>query len=275
MFDAPDILENIKKRVVSKIHTGFEKLMSTKVGLYIYYGVTWYIKTNEQAKRSYKKFYDSQPIFRYCVDHGSYILKYLFAIANNQKIEPMRSNWICSSMMMTRDPNKFIGDSYYCIETYDFLKSLDNSSESYTSSAISMGSIIKSSKIIKEGMVTMKTDNRYSNTVYYKNKTVSINDLIELPVEPSSVSFLSIKYTHPIMKSEIFIDLPKSYYYANNEILSPFFIKRFLEHQPLNYHFDDDYVVEILDNDIKTIQIKNNQYILIRESTYVVVNMSE
>jgi hypothetical protein len=277
MFEASDIIGNIKKQLECKINTACEKIMSSKVGLFVYYGVTWYVKTSERAKRYYKQIYDTRPLFKYCVDHTFYGIKYILSIANNQKIEPMQSNWICSSIMMVRDQNRFSGDSHNCVETYDFLKSVDNVSDSYSSAALSMDSIIKSSNIIKEGMVTMKTDNKYANTIYYKNKNVGINDLIESVniTEPSNISFLSIKYTHPIMKSAIFIDLPKGYYYANNEILSSFFIKRHLEYQHLNYHFDDDYVVEIMDNNIQTIELRKNQYILLRESTYTVVNMSE
>jgi hypothetical protein len=277
MFEASDIIGNIKKQFVSKFNTAFEKVMSTNIGLYFYYGITWYVKTTERVKLSYKQLYNSQPLFRYFINNTSYGIKYIFAIVNNQKIEPMQSNWICSSLMMSRDPSCFVGDLYYSVETYDFLKSSENACGSYSSSALAIDSIIKSSSIIKEGMVTMKTDNQYVNTIYYKNKTVSINDLVDSVniTEPSTVSFLSIKYTHPIMKTEIFIDLPKEYYYANNEILSPFFIKRFLEHQSLNYHFDDDYVVEIMDNDIQTIELRKNQYILLRESTYTVVNITE
>ena len=275
MFEAADIIGNIKKQIVSKINTIYEKAMSSNVGLYAYYGITWYVKTSERIKRSYKQLYDSRPLFRYFINNTLYGIKYVLAIANNQKIEPMQPNWICNSMMMYRDSNKFIGDSHYCVEIYDFLKSVDNASDSYSSAALSMDSIIKSSKIVQEGMVTMKIDNKYSNIIYYKNKTVDINDLIDLPTTASNISFLSIKYTHPIMKSEVFIDLPKSYYYVNNEILSALFIKRHLEHQHVNYHFDDDYVVEIIDNDVQTIELRRNQYILLHESTYTVVNMSE
>jgi len=275
MFEAANIIGNIKKQIVSKINTIYEKVMSTNIGLYAYYGITWYVKTSENVKQRGRCIYNRYSIVKTVVDHSLYIAQYLLAAINNQKIEPMSSKWICNTFLMFRDPNKFVGESYYYIDTYEFLKSSTDLPDSYSEAAMSMDSIIRSSTIIQEGMVTMKNNNQYANTIYFKNKPTAINDQIELPTELSSISFLSIKYMHPIMKDDIFIDIEKGYYYANNEILSPLFIKRHLEHQATNYHFDMDYEIEIIDNDIQKFQLKSNQYILLGKSTYTVVNMSE
>lgn len=275
MFEVADIITNLKKQVTSKFYGVFEKIMSSNIGLYAYYGITWYVKTSEKVKQNCKSYYNSYPVIKTVVDNSLYGAKYLLAVINNQKIEPMCSNWICNTFLMVRDPTRFIGDPYYYIDMYEFLKTPTDSNDSYSGAAMSMDSIIRSSNIIKEGMVTMKNGNQYANTIYFKNKKVAINDLIELPTQPNGLSFLSIKYTHPIMKNHIFIDIEKGYFYANNEILSPLFIKRYLEHQAINYHFDLDYVIEIIDNNIESLQLKSNQYILLGESTYTVMNISE
>jgi len=120
-----------------------------------------------------------------------------------------------------------------------------------------------------EGMVTLKVENKYANQVFLKPRPVTMSAV--LPLVPSPHFFLSIKYTHPLMKTSIYIDLDKGYYNVNNEILSPLFIKRYLEHQPLNYHFDLDYVVEILDNNVQTVELRSSQYVLLGNSEYVVV----
>ena len=275
MFEAPDIIANIKNQVVSKYKAFFENIMSSNVGLYAYYGITWYVKTSENVKLRGKRIYNRYSIVKTFVDHSLYVARYLLAVINNQKIEPMSSKWICNTFLMFRDPNKFVGESFYYIDTYEFLKSSTDLPDSYSEAATSTDSIIRSSTIIQEGMVTIKNDNQYANTIYFKNKPTAINEPNELPTEVSSISFLSIKYMHPIMKDDIFIDIEKGYYYANNEILSPLFIKRHLEHQATNYHFDMDYEIEIIDNDIKKFELKSNQYILLGKSTYTVMNISE
>jgi hypothetical protein len=275
MFEAPDIIANIKKQVVSKYNAIFKKIMSSYVGLYAYYGITWYVKTSENVKQRGKRIYNMYPIVKTIVDHSLYVSRYLLAAINNQKIEPMSSKWICNTFLMFRDPNKFVGESFYYIDTYEFLKSSADLPDSYSGAVTSTDSILRSSTIIQEGMVTMKNENQYANTIYFKNKLTAIKEPIELPNELSGISFLSIKYTHPMMKDHIFIDIEKGYYYVNNEILSPLFIKRYLEHQAINYHFDMDYEIEIIDNDIQKFQLKSNQYILLGKSTYTVMNISE
>ena len=75
------------------------------------------------------------------------------------------------------------------------------------------------------------------------------------------------------MGESIFIDIDKEYYYAYNEILSPLFIQRYLEYQPLNYIFDMDYELEVMDNDINTHVLTSKQYILLADSTYTIKNI--
>ena len=75
------------------------------------------------------------------------------------------------------------------------------------------------------------------------------------------------------MDEPIFIDIDNEYYYAYNEVLSPLFIKRYLEYQPMIYDFDMDYQLEVMDNDINTFVLTSKQYILLAESTYTIKNI--
>lgn len=271
MFKAIEFVAIIK----NKLATTIDNIKKTNFGLYAYYGLTWYVKTSEKIKQKAKILYNSHPNVRTVVDNSLYGARYLLAIANNQKIEPMNSNWICNTFLMVRDPNRFVGDPYYFLDMYEFLKTNDSLAETYSGASLSMESIISSSNIIQEGMVTMKNGNQYKNNVYFKNKKLTTNNLLEVSNEPLKYSFLTIKYTHPIMKDHIFIDLDKGYYYADNEILSPLFVKRHLDHQSANYYFDMEYVIEIIDNNVESLQLKSNQYILLNETTYTVMNISD
>jgi hypothetical protein len=270
MFDAADILGNIKKRLETRLAFYYETIKTTNLGLYAYYVLTWYVKVSEKAKKQYKNLYDNNLLLKLAIDKTVYGSRFLFALANNQKMEPMTSYWICSSLLLCRDPNKFIGDSFYYKDTYDFLKQAEETTELYnecfveTSNAMN---IVASSH--SEGMVTMKVGDKYVNQVFMKPRPMTMSAV--LPLVPSLHFFLSIKYTHPLMKTPIYIDLDNGYYHVNNEILSPLFIKRYLEHQPLNYHFDLDYAIEILDNNVQTVELRSNQYILLGNSEYTIV----
>ena len=73
------------------------------------------------------------------------------------------------------------------------------------------------------------------------------------------------------MPNKIVINIPKNAYFVNNIILSPLFIKRYLEYQSDEYIFDDKYILKLMDNSIKMLSLKFNEYILIKEKTYEVI----
>lgn len=68
------------------------------------------------------------------------------------------------------------------------------------------------------------------------------------------------------------IEIPKSHYIVDNEILSKSYILRYLEHKfPIysKYDFDEhSYSVCIMDSDFNTFSIKGNQYIQLNEDGY-------
>jgi hypothetical protein len=236
--------------------------------LYAYIAFGWYINTFEKFKTLCKNIYLSNPFVQIIVDNTYYNVQTIIAILINKKLEPMKSNWICYSFLIERD-RSFIGDSYYLINTYDYFKNnivsiqLLNDISNKTTDIVS----IKSKTNILEGMITVKIGKRYLNLIYLQNSKVSDASLIFIPC---NYCFLSIKYTNPLMKTPIYIDIDKEYYYKNNEILSPLFIKRYLEHQSLNYYFDMNYVVEILDDNVQSYIINSNQYILLGETNYII-----
>ena len=85
--------------------------------------------------------------------------------------------------------------------------------------------------------------------------------------------FLSIKYTHPKMTFDIFFELAEEYYIENNQILSAEFILRYLKHQPEKFVFDDNYVVEILDKNMKFFTLNRLLFIELFEKDYHIVTI--
>lgn len=91
----------------------------------------------------------------------------------------------------------------------------------------------------------------------------------------SSISFLTVEYSHPDMKDAIGLELPKSIFLKENEILSPAFIYRWLLYQPREFVFDDKYTIQIIDNNIEMASLKYPEYIRILEKSYVVIEPEE
>ena len=123
---------------------------------------------------------------------------------------------------------------------------------------------------ITETMVTLKVGDILFNKTYNKDLIMNNDEQLYSNIQ-SKVTFLTIDYTHPNMPNKIVINIPKNAYFVNNIILSPLFIKRYLEYQSDEYIFDDKYILKLMDNSIKMLSLKFNEYILIKEKTYEVI----
>ena len=88
--------------------------------------------------------------------------------------------------------------------------------------------------------------------------------------EVSPSYFLNIEYSHPTMEYTIPIELNKMKIMVYSEILSPLFIRRYLEYQHWAFQFDMDYTVDIIDVNLNHFQLKSNQSILLGREVYLV-----
>ena len=73
------------------------------------------------------------------------------------------------------------------------------------------------------------------------------------------------------MKDRLVIELDKNVYFANNIVLSSLFIKRYLEYQVENYVFDENYTINLMDNNINMITLTQLDSILLGENSYTVI----
>jgi len=226
------------------------------------------------------RLYSNSPFVKDVVDKSIYFQKYLTAQFYNAEIEPLRTNWICTSMLLKRDPYRYVGDAYSFIESYEFmnLSSINHETmdpffiENYKESVDCGNSFVTNHKYIKEILVTMKVDDKYIYSVRFGNAPASLTSEFLLPIQPLKYKFLSVEYKHPLMKKSIVLKLSPEIYYENNEILSMGFVKRELEHQMENYVFDDTYILEVLDSDVHSFVLKSNQYVVLDAYTYKIMD---
>ena len=90
---------------------------------------------------------------------------------------------------------------------------------------------------------------------------------------PSKVSFLTIQYTHRRQSNPVSIILPKGMYTVGNELFSPLFVLRCLKYQSQPFHFDNNYCLKIIDNNIDLIELTSKQYIKLDRNTYTIHNL--
>jgi len=214
------------------------------------------------------------------IDSSTYFTKYTYAILINKKIEPMQTNWVASYVLSksvesnkSLDYNKYFDEEYSMLESYEFIDSPYKQENDklnceiiYNDICYSVCNFVNIRKTCSEGLVKMKLGDNYIYRIFF-NGNKNYEEFC-IPLKSSNANFLSIEYIHPIMENGIIIELDKAIYFEHNQILSPTFIKLYLEHQSELYHFDMDYTLNIIDNDMNMFELKSDKYVLLTESGY-------
>ena len=270
MYGLRELLNNIKLQVIKR--PNIDVLKATALT----YFVVYYSKIVNTISGNYKTLYENNLVVRTTIDHTVYCVNYLYSSAIGKKIEPMSSYWISSSVLSRRDKNRYIGDEYTLLESYEFIKNtLDinegrtNFETSYNEICDAVDSVVLNSQGYVEGLVKMKVGDKYVFRIFDNNNGQFVE--FKLPMVPSKAKFLSIEYTHPLMKKGIVFELDKSVYFVGNQILSPTFVKSYLEYQSELYHFDMDYVLKIMDGDINSFELGFNRSVVLTEEGYSII----
>jgi len=223
---------------------------------------------------TYNNNIDKNSILNISLEYSLYFIEYVKSFIYDYRVEPFNNNWISISYVdQTENDKKTL--SFIFDETYDQLDTIhffkDNIVNDYcddfnawynTAKAI----LLKDRKVF-DCLISMRIENKY----IYKVCNIEEDPFDELPFELSKVKFLSIEYTHPELQKSIVIEVDKNAYLIGNEILSCTFVKRALEYSCNIKNFDTDYVLKIMDNDLKTFELKSNEYIKLEKDSYKII----
>jgi hypothetical protein len=233
--------------------------------------LVYYSNVSSQTYKFCKKLYDKYPAVKTAVDRAIYSKDNVLAILGNYKIEPYLDNWICTSGLISSPELRYVDEKYKFNDAYDFVNDADADSiiNMLNDNLESANLLVENSSDIKSLMVSLKYNSLYSYRIIKENRK---DYNFSIPPTKSKVKFISIEYTNPNMKSSCFIDLNKNEYMVGNEILSHLFIKRYFSYRPNNFCFNPQYVLNIIDGDLNTIQLRANQYILLHTDTYEIIN---
>lgn len=118
-----------------------------------------------------------------------------------------------------------------------------------------------------ERLFVVKTEDRCRVLLYFSQKPH-----LECDIEfiRSRVEFLFIEYSHPDMEENIELVLPDEMYLEGNELFSPSFVLRLLEKQCVNYKFDEDYTLSLLDSTLQKQELSMHEYIRLQKKQYTV-----
>ena len=94
-------------------------------------------------------------------------------------------------------------------------------------------------------------------------------------VKPVSNPFLEIIYKNLDDNSSHEVDIPKSYFYDNNDILSCTFLKRYFEYKvnARDFHFSHNYVLIVTNFNMEEETITNSQYVHLGNNEYSIENV--
>lgn len=219
--------------------------------------------------------YTHFPIVRVTVDHVVYYGTCFVGLIEGYKVEPIHHNWI-STHILIRNNHVFKNNEYIHIENYQMMTNELSPDCSYNSKVENgvmyfytiLQSLISSLMHVVDAIVVMKDGNRYIvRSILNKHDTFQH--------KASKPVFLSISYKHPRMENQIAIEFSESMYQVGNVVLTPMFVKRYLEYQSSSYIFDEEYTLDIIDNDMNMLTMNSKQYGVLCEDGWNIIDISK
>ena len=195
---------------------------------------------------------------KYCVvdlvckifEHLRNMFAVLLIYATRNKIEPFSKSWICSCRYLSAGNDL----SAMTVDTY-----LD-----FDATVLGLNSYVGNDNILIAKFCPEMAVIKIATAPNVNN------------VHKSTVRFLGIEYNCRGLPA-ITIDIPKSHYLVDNEILSKAYILRYLEHLPVysNWIFrEHEYRVKIIDHDSNMFTLNCDQYILLEKDEYRIMHVN-
>lgn len=191
------------------------------------------------------------------------IIVALFA-ANAKLVEPESKEWISNcSLYYTKEYNICIT---YEDTPFDLMKeyNLFYSKKNKYNKLLSRTNNFE----IKEHLFYAKIQDSYISRTYFTGYNPSFHFSSICIENKSDVEFTYVEYTHPKIRHTIELIIPENIWIVGNELFTPAFVLRMLEHQTEKYYFDLNYKIHIVDHNIKDILLPSDKFILIEKDTY-------
>jgi hypothetical protein len=264
-----------QERMQQKVYI-FEKIQT----LFVRFGL-FLLNQTSQLRYYLEKYYENDPMVKEYVDKISNTINYYQAFITGKKVEPDNDFWTChlsiqeivSSEDVNETPEYKLDENYQIVDfdkDFDDLIEFEQKIKESIITTYQYLSNIYDGNSLREHTIIGKTSSYYF--VYYINqKTQKKNPLIIF--EKSLIKFLSIQYIHS-QCNPIPINIPESMITVGNELFSPSFVLRYLQYQDMPYHFDYEYKIQIIDDNINEVELNSSQYIILGKHRYEVKTIS-
>lgn len=238
-----------------------------------------YIALQQWLSAYGKNIQDKYPRLKVVHDRICYFFLFLKAKLESRAMEPLTNNWVLlsghyrakESLFGTNRPsqNEYTYTTLYPSQT----QSMSECARVYNLSIHLANSRLYSNYAMHECDLIMKVQNRQLVRVFKREIPNRLEIEPDELFQPSRVKFISIDLVFPYKETSYVIDLDKSVYLIHNEILSYGFLARYLDHHYGKGLMDDEYLLNIMDNNMDTVQLKTRDYIVLDRSSYNIVRL--
>lgn len=247
------------KKMADIIHDQCDKISKTTIICSVNF-IFWFSKIINRIVDFFVDIYNEYDCIKDAVDGTAYITTYTCNSMTKCKCEPLSNNWISSNVAdMKGTPPEFF-DTYTVLNNFEVYQ-LHN----YFITFLNNKQPLESNELI-----ILKGYDRIYKTPFYICQRPSAQIRTEYKIIYSDVHFLSVNYKHPEMSESISLPIGKEWCVVGNDILDYTHVLRMLNYQSSNYVFNVDYVLEIIDSNIKIFELHSYEFIRIRENCYSV-----
>ena len=222
--------------------------------------VFWLSKVIHSVSSFFTGVYQEYDFVRTIVDNTKYITACTYNNLTNCKHEPFANTWISSNIVDKRSYPISFFDTYTELDAFD----IDRLHDYFVTFLTNKQVLDKSELVILKGYDGVKQH------PFYICRRPNRGIHTECRLNYSSVHFLSVNYKLPGQTETIFLDIDKKWCVVGNEILSYTHVMRMLTYQNEPCVFSMDYVLEIIDSNVKVFKLRSDEYIRIGEKEYFV-----
>jgi len=222
--------------------------------------VFWLSKVINSVTSFFTGFYEEYGIVRHIVDKTKYVTTSAYNKLTNCKCEPFANTWISSNVVDKQTHPMSFFDTYTELDVFD----IDRLHEYCITFLNNKQVVDKSELVILKGYDGVRRQPFY--ICRYPNRSIRT----EYTLNYSSVHFLCVNYKHPEQTHPISLNIDKKWCLAGNEILGYTHVLRMLSYQTEPYVFTMDYVLEIIDTNVKVFEMRSDECIRMGGNGYFV-----
>ena len=225
-----------------------------------------YNKTYTICKDQFMDIYIRNEAIHNSVDLFVNLYLNFYSAINKCRVEYYGCNWI-NIATMYKQTNK---NEYSLVETYKYIHYNSNSdiSDMIIKNSVkpfSNENKEDSSTLTVKGICILKYNEKYLCCHNKRKLYDQWHSLMEYTTNP----FFEIEYVDNY--HSIPIDIPKSYFIKNNEILSSVFLKRWFDYtmnKPEHFVFTNHYKLKITDEDFNEFDLHCDEFIMLNDNGY-------